>query len=115
MILNLSDKRKEVRCVPYLEFSIPLGYTVTRKTAVMDIDKAVEILSSRKRRKYVLAHRSGFELLAELRKDIWKCPFCNYEYPTTFMDNQTHAFDKYLDHDIRINKSIIERWGTHQI
>ena len=101
--------------MPSLEFSIPTGYIVVQKTSVVDIDEAVEILSSRKHRKYISAHRSGYELTAELRKDVWVCPFCGYEYPTTFMDNYTHEFDKYLDYDIRISRAIVERWGTHQI
>lgn len=75
-----------------LKFNIPLGYTVTKKESVVDIDDAVEILSSRKRRKYVSAHRTDYEAYAKLRSDVWKCPFCNYEYPATFMDNRAHKF-----------------------
>lgn len=98
-----------------LKFKIPLGYTVTKKESVVDIDDAVEILSSRKRRKYVSAHRTGYDSYAKLRSDIWKCPYCNYEYPATFMDNQTHRFGVYHNSDVRMNKGIVEKWGSRQI
>ena len=98
-----------------LKFKIPLGYTVTKKESVVDIDDAVKILSSRKRRKYVSAHRTGYDSHAKLRSDIWKCPYCNYEYPATFMDNRTHRLGVCHNYDVGINKSIIEKWGSRQI
>lgn len=98
-----------------IKFSIPLGYTVTKKVSVLDVDAAVKILSSRKRRKYIQAHRSDYDLFAELRADIWKCPYCNLEYSATLMDNRTHEFCKSPRHEDNISRRLIEKWGTHQL
>lgn len=98
-----------------LKLNIPLGYTVEKKITVVDIDTAVEFLSSRKRRKYVSAHRTDYESYAHLRTDVWKCPFCNYEYPATLMNNYTRKFGHYHNYDTWINKCVIEKWGTRQL
>ena len=67
-------------------FCIPNGYTVFQERTTVDLDAAVNILKSRKRRKYISACRDDRSFTAELRKDLWKCPHCNYETAATLME-----------------------------
>ena len=70
------------------QLKIPAGYTVKQVNKIYDIDEAVSVLKSRKGRKYISARRLGDDYLsAELRKDVWKCPYCNFERSTTSMVN----------------------------
>ncbi len=98
-----------------LQLNIPTGYTVTQEKVTVGIDEAVDILKTRRRRKYISAFRSGYETFAELRKDVWRCPYCNHERPTTLMVANTKRAGKYLYGSYAPTKAQIERWGTHQL
>ncbi len=99
----------------YLQFNIPTGYTVTQEKITVSVDEAVKILKSRRRRKYISAFRTGYETTAELRKDIWRCPYCNHEQPTTLMLENAKKEGKYLRGAYPLSKAQIEKWGTHQL
>ena len=93
-------------------FRIPNGYTVFQERTTVDLDAAVNILKSRKRRKYISACRDDRSFTAELRKDLWKCPHCNYETAATLMESDSR--DKAYRYSY-VTKRLIEMWGTHQL
>lgn len=93
-------------------FCIPNGYTVFQERTTVDLDAAVNILKSRKRRKYISACRDDRSFTAELRKDLWKCPHCNYETAATLME--ADSCDNAYRYSY-VTKRLIEMWGTHQL
>lgn len=97
------------------QLKIPAGYTVKQVNKIYDIDEAVSVLKSRKGRKYISARRLGDDYLsAELRKDVWKCPYCNFERSTASMVNTLLIRKR---HPVLLNyatPSIIEKWGSRQ-
>lgn len=96
-----------------LQKCIPNGYIIEQRLINVDIDSAVEILKSRKRRKIISAYRKDYDLFAELRIDVWKCPFCNYEEAITILNNRK---DKNSCRGIQnVNKRVVEKWGTKQM
>lgn len=97
-----------------MQMSIPVGYTVEKRTLTMDIDAAVEILKTKKRRKYISAKRNGYDVFAELRTDVWKCPHCGFERATTLLASEIDKAGAFLYSTRYVNKPVIEEWGTRQ-
>ncbi len=97
-----------------VQLKIPVGYTVTQRHEVVDIDTAVSLLKSRKRRKYISAYRTGFESCVKLRKDIWKCPYCYQEQAATVIAMQANNSRIGRDGSFEVSRTLIDKWGTNQ-
>lgn len=101
--------------MPRLQFNIPNGYTVTKNVRTVDLDEAVAMLCSRKRKKYVSALRPKFELVAELRKDEWVCPFCGHRHAATLMADSFEGNEDSSYVSKFVDKRLIKKWSTRQM
>lgn len=66
----------------------PIGYRICERKESMDVDDAVQILSSKKQRKYTSACRHDQDTIVELTRHVLVCPFCGNEVP---------AYARYLE------------------
>jgi len=96
-------------------FRIPNGYSTKEKTSTLDIERVLNVLLSRKRKKYILAHRKNYEPFAELKSEIWQCPYCNYEVSTTILASRKRKMIDQVHLKHHITKDAIKKWGTQQI
>lgn len=96
------------------QFKIPLGYTVTRSITVVDIDTAVRLLSTRKRRNYISARREGLAPTAALRRDLWHCPHCNFASSATGVRGQMLP-GKARSGQLAANRELVGKWGSNQL
>ncbi len=97
-----------------LKFNTPVGYTLAQRNVRVDLDTAIGILKSRKHKNYLSAHRSGFEMCAELRKDIWKCPYCYQEQPVRRVSEQNSNKNLHAGEIRNISNTLIDQWGSRQ-
>lgn len=85
-----------------------------RRKKTVDIDTAVEILSTKKQKKYTAAFRSGQGLTANLVSHVLVCPYCSHEFPAYARYINTIFKTDRLVCD-RTSKDIIEKWGSKQM
>ena len=95
-------------------FRIPNGYSTKEKTSTLDIERVLNVLLSRKRKKYISAHRKNYEPFAELKSEIWQCPYCNYETNELNVDTCPNCGEK-MDQLSRITGYLVsttDRWNS---
>ena len=94
-----------------VSLEIPLGYRIVEKKETVDIWKAGEILTSKKRNRYIQAKRT--DTSAELIGSFLVCPICNSHYVA---NTHNRMFRKFNDDNASLNyKNTVRRWSDTQI
>ena len=86
------------------------GYVIEEETRNVGIDRAVELLCSRRGGEYRLAHREKQSLAAKLSRQIWCCPYCGHRRSAVRMEEGGGS--------LRLCSALrerVRRWGSRQL
>ena len=92
------------------QYSLPNGYKLRRRIKYIPLDDAMNLLITKKQRKFTSVKRQ--DMCAELEWHRLICPFCGNETPAYVRNLSPNTGCVLKD---RVPKQIIEEWGSKQL